>query len=373
MSDDKEGIKEQCLVISKGESRLQLIQSQEVLLTTVSLKTDKESELRAALPFALEEQLSEPVELLHFAWGCEIEEGRRPVAVISKRCMDKFHVEENVSCLLPESLALPWQPDSWSVLIVGERAIIRTGEYSGFGVLVAQLNEHLRFLMDKLPVDKIELWATDETVNLGFDTQVVITTHQAPSEAGLSDWFQQYGQPAKAFNLLTGAYATENKRLLNIKHWRIPAVLLLLLFVVNIGLTWQKTAQLKQQKKVLSEEMTNIFKKAFPDVKRIVNPRVQAEQKIKAMKGAQPRLSRREFTQIFSTVLQQLRQQGPLDLQTVIWKNGRLELQIEALSGSLFSTSKSRLKEQGIEMTIMNIEKMANNVRLKMTFQKVKS
>ena len=62
-----------------------LVPGTEVLTTSVDIPVKGGSRLHAALPYALEDQLAEDVDQLHFAPGTRRSSGRIPVAIVSRK------------------------------------------------------------------------------------------------------------------------------------------------------------------------------------------------------------------------------------------------------------------------------------------------
>lgn len=106
---------------------------------------------RAALPFAIEEQIAEPLEQVHIALGVETAPGIWLAGVVSHGLMAQWlgqlgnaglaNAELKRARLVPDVLALP-VPDTggWSVDLAGARALVRAGDGSGFAVPLAALD-----------------------------------------------------------------------------------------------------------------------------------------------------------------------------------------------------------------------------------------
>ncbi len=67
-----------------------LVPATDVLTTSVHIPIRGGAKLRAALPFALEENLADDVESLHFAAGKPRASGRLPVAIVAREKMDEW-------------------------------------------------------------------------------------------------------------------------------------------------------------------------------------------------------------------------------------------------------------------------------------------
>jgi general secretion pathway protein L len=118
----------------------------DVFLTEVKLPKLSSSQLLKAIPYALEEKLMEDAANLHFAIGKNEKDNILPVAVVSKKKMAAwqailngfFKQSPHLKMFLPETLALPWKPKEWTILVDKGMGLVRTGAQAGFAV---ELNE----------------------------------------------------------------------------------------------------------------------------------------------------------------------------------------------------------------------------------------
>ena len=81
---------EQAATAAGDHAVIVLVPAEDVLLTSVHIPARSQAKIRAALPFALEEDLADDVEDLHFAVGDRQENNRLPVAVVSREKMSRW-------------------------------------------------------------------------------------------------------------------------------------------------------------------------------------------------------------------------------------------------------------------------------------------
>ncbi|MEZ5670871.1 MAG: type II secretion system protein GspL [Thiotrichaceae bacterium] len=116
--------------IHENQQVIVLLPNTEILLTQVELPTVQRHRLQQAVPYALEEQLAEDIEQLHFALGIRDAEKRLSVAVMAQKHLDSYlnalgelHIVPNL--VLPEVLSLPLISDGWSLMLHRERVLVR--------------------------------------------------------------------------------------------------------------------------------------------------------------------------------------------------------------------------------------------------------
>ena len=121
----------------QGRQAIVLVPAAETLTTMVDLPVRSGARLRAALPYALEDQVAADVETLHFAAGDRYESGRRPVAVVEKSILEGWLalLEDagiEPSSLVPENYGLARIPGTMSVLVDDGCVMFNDGEETEF-------------------------------------------------------------------------------------------------------------------------------------------------------------------------------------------------------------------------------------------------
>ena len=96
----------------------------------------RERDYAKAIPFLVEEQLSQPIESLSFVVGDKDADGRLAVAVFETtkltHCIEQL-AEHSLSpvAMLPNYLLLPWQERCWSLLVLDDSVLLRSGYQNG--------------------------------------------------------------------------------------------------------------------------------------------------------------------------------------------------------------------------------------------------
>ncbi len=100
---------------------------------------------REALPFAIEDQIAEPLDQVHIALGSEVDDKTWLAGVVRHDLMRQWLIRLNEAgleraSLVPDALSLPVPgAGSWSVDLAGERAMIRAADATGFALPLAML------------------------------------------------------------------------------------------------------------------------------------------------------------------------------------------------------------------------------------------
>lgn len=122
-----------------------LVPTEQVRLLAVDLPLPSKAKRLVALPFAIEDQIAEPVESVHIALGEELGAKRYLVGVVRHDVMTRWVAIAEAAGLghavmTPDALFLPAVASgSWAVKLDGSRALIRAGDGTGFAVPATML------------------------------------------------------------------------------------------------------------------------------------------------------------------------------------------------------------------------------------------
>jgi general secretion pathway protein L len=265
-----------------------LAPGKDCLLTQVDVPGRSRQKLLRAVPFALEEQLSDEVENLHFAVSAAMVGGAWPVAVISKAYMETLQAAITeagleVQQVIPEMLAIPYTGSETSVLVENDVALVRTGSIAGYAVD----SDNLGMLLALQKVDENEqlpalhLFVPQD--NLQPDTADFIGETRVEPYSGDPLTVFATGVDAQAINLLQGDYGRAGDWARVLQPWRATAALLLAAVLVSNVVMGVDYLRLSGERDQLNAQIEETFKKALPDTRRIVNPRVQMQQQLDSL------------------------------------------------------------------------------------------
>ena len=133
------------LATSDVGSATVLVPSEHVLIVAVDLPLPTRRQRLSALPFAIEDQIADPIGEVHVALGEELEPRRHIAAAVRHSTMAEWVrrvMEAGLThcAIVPDALSLP-VPDegAWATQVSGDRVLVRTSEGTGFATSLAQL------------------------------------------------------------------------------------------------------------------------------------------------------------------------------------------------------------------------------------------
>jgi len=323
-----------------------LVPGVEVSLVEARVPGRNRQRLLRAIPYALEEQLATDVEELHFALGPVGEGDQYPVAVVERANMDAWTalLRENgiqAEQFIPETLALPTAA-GWSLMADGGTVLVRTGDTAGFVVDSENLPLLLSLLQLKQQAPETARVFGDAVIDLGDVDVEFMDERLQPLELLAHGWAQ-----GKGINLLQGVYSRREEWGRLLRPWAASAALLLagvILVGVTTGLNY---FHLSAQREQLSAEIEAVYRTAFPQAKRIVNPRVQMEQKLTQLRR-QAGGGNSDFLAMFAETADVVRAAKGINVHGASYRNGRLDLDLRADNLQILDSLKQSLVRGGL-------------------------
>ncbi len=327
------------LLIAPGET---------ITLRPVLLPSRKRATWARAVPYALEDQLADDIEALHFALGATPDGERLPVAVIAHTMLRAWldacgHTGLIPVAVIPEPLLLPWQEGDWSVLLESQRVVVRTGRWEGFATerdLWELLLKQALVEVGNVKPQRLRVWG-DPALALA-DTNLELQIEESAPE--LLRLFAAGYQPANTINLLQGSYSRQAHWDRWLRPWRAAAVL------ASLWLLGQGIAQLHEYWSLqrdliaLRTEMEQVFKDAVPGATRIVNPKVQLETRLRELRPSNTRSG------VFFKLLQQsgspLTRFPSVRLRGLSYRDGQLDLDLEGGNPAVLDQLRRQLNQQ---------------------------
>ena len=367
-----------------------LVPGVDVLLASVELPGLNRQRLARAVPFALEEQLASDVEELHFALGQRDDDGRIHNAVVAREKIAAWLEQLRAAGLqadvmLSEVLAVPREAANdagrhWSLLIDGARCLLRSDGQQGLAldldnlavVLQAALDEAGDDLPARLDVKvcgDVDFSASDHYRQLGetcaaAGIELVLQPQEDDGTLLLARGFDEKA----AINLLQGDYSRRGQLEKLLRPWR-PAVLLLgLWLVVQLGAMGLEYQRLSAQNEEMREQITTLYREAFPQARKVVNPRVQMERGLAKLRGGGG--AQMDLLGFIAKAGPILKATPGLKLRSLRYKENRLDIELEIGSLQTLDKLKQRLgDEAGLAVEIVSASSRDGKVESRIALQ----
>ena len=357
-------------------SRLLLIAPGEAItLHQVPLPSRKRSTWARAVPYALEDQVVEDIETLHFALASAPDGDFLPVAVVSRDTLRGWldacaQASLVPAALLPESLLLPWQEGDWSLLLDGQRAVVRTGRWDGFAterdLLELLLNQALVDAGDAKP-QRLRVWGhpPPALAEIGLDPLI---EDSAPEP--LSVLASAY-QPLAMINLLQGGYSPRAHWGRWLRPWRAAAALAGLWLLVQGVSQMHEYWSLRREQVALRAAMEQVYKEAVPGATRIVNPKVQLETRLRELRPTSA--SSGAFLELLYRGGQPLVSFTDVTLRGLSYRDGQLDLDLQGGNPEVLDQLQQKLNQQPGLQVEMRTTQREGQVESKVTLKRTTS
>lgn len=332
-----------------------LVPTDDLWLARAELPAVSRTRLARAVPYALEDWLVDEVEDLHFALG-ERSDAGVACAVVTRERVDGWleslaGVGIRPRALVPDALALPEPgPGEWTALAAGAQGpvVVRTGPEDGFTLEAEALAAVLSGALappggNELP-RRLRLWTDGETAPaLGEDVEVEV---EAAREGAMGLLARR---ATSGLNLLQGDYSPREDWMRRLRRWRLPAALAGVALLLHGGLlTWDYLA-LQSESRALKAEAETLIEEEFPEIGRVVDPRVQVRRVLENLRGS-GEIS--PFRRLVSTWGEVAAKREGIELQRLDYGDGVLELRATLADGAQLDELRRDLREAGVETQV---------------------
>jgi general secretion pathway protein L len=325
-----------------------LLDSSWIHLNHVQLPISNRQKMLRAVPFALEEQIADEVEDFHFVIGKTVADAGTPVAGIRRDQLEQIlaiFAEAGIypDAIIPDVLCLPGNTEQWCILQHQDRMLVEFDTSSGATIDA----ENLQFLLeaslagnDQHTPEKILLFQLDgetpaitaQALRDGIGGEAMPET-EMPEIIEVSYnthplvVFCGHYLDALPLNLLQGSYKPKRRNAGKWQRWRLAASLGLIWLGLYFGASVFELSQLRQKNDRLHVQIEQIYKKTFPDSKRIVNARVQMEQKLDELKGAGGAKDEGLLT-LLGESIDAVSKVSDVSVQSLSFRNNRMDIEL---------------------------------------------
>lgn len=363
-----------------------LVPSVDLLSTTVHIPARSNSKIKAALPFALEENLADDVENLHFAVGDRQENNRLPVAVVAKDTMDGWLKQLSdagiePAIMAPDSHGLAKIPGTLSVLIDDNNVIFNDGADTDFVmqnvkpsdvlVFAGQLGEtqnedeeksgHLLVFCTSeqeqhLSHEWIALRQELHSVDINILPDGVLPKLAVTVAAG------------HGVNLLQGRYGKKTEYASLFRPWKTAAMMLLGLCVIAMAMKGVAYYQLQQDESTLRAQFNAEYRLIRPnDTREIVDPVATVVSLRRSMGGS-------AAPQVFLPSLRELgaamAANSMAEIETISYRAGVIDLRLTAPDVATLDSIQKAVSASGqFQASIQSTDQIADKINGRIQIQ----
>lgn len=342
-----------------------LVDGAQVTLLLAELPVGDARTARQALPYAVEERLAQPLEQLRLAHA-PLSGGRFLVAAMARELAEGIVAALGEAGLrprqvVPEFCALPLAEAGWAIRIEGGQATVRSAGHAGIKIACDMLAPTIAQLRREFPATaRIDVYAEaaaratfPEAACAGLDVAWHAPLPDATALATLAA-----APPLSLVEGLSDPRLAARGRTL----WRAVAVLALVLACGWPALLAWQHALLENNLAALTADNSALFRHTFPAVTRVVNPRVQADQALAALRAGVREPSR--FLEWLARVDAVRAAAFPADAKVtgITYSAGQFELAIDVSDMSAVERVRAALLEAGLQAETLAAEAASERV-----------
>ncbi len=344
-----------------------IVPGTEIVHTHARVPVRSGSKLRQAVPYALEDQLADDVENLHFALGKRGSNDLIPVAVTARDNMRRWlALMENVGLrpqiIVSDSSCVPDTPDGYTVIVDGELIHVHGPEglelvFEGMGLDQVLELSGVHMGETESVSKPINLYLTreahDRNAELleflsgqlpGLNSRVMVDGSLAHLAAGMF--------AREATNLRQGEFAPRGSPEKLWKPWRWVAILAAAVLLVGLGGQGLELLMLRKQEQALDLKMRTVFEEVFPDVPLGGDPANQVRSLLSAMRSQAGNTD-----PVFLDALGALSEASQGDwngrIESASFRNGVLDLKILVPSVEVLERIRQNMEQAGAFVVVL--------------------
>jgi len=332
-----------------------LIPGEDVLTTTVKLPKKRRRQALKALPFLLEDSIASDVALEHLAVGPDNIQGETLVAITRKQQLrDLLQIFTMAGItphrMLPDYAMLRESPDTWQILVSGDRAMVRCPDGTGFTTPVTRLAQLLNAEPDP---ESGESNRSVRWIRSADASAPALPDNWQIDEQLISDPLQHLASQASnaPLNLLQDEFRVAQPDSWNWRPWATAAVLALVSIGIGLLETGLETARFNREFDRLRASMFELAKEALPEATLIRDPQTQLLIAWRQMPNGGA--GDAEFLPLLNRVSATISQQA-VTVRGIHFKDGSLTVALQGSSLQQLDNLRLQIEQLGLQAALLN-------------------
>ena len=360
-----------------------LASAAQILLAEPELPPGSGVKLARAVPFALEEQLTEDIDQLFFALGRRTAGGRTPVAVVSRSVLQGWITELSgagiePSAIYPDISLIPENPGQTVLWLEKSRLAVRRPGSLPFAVELTPVSEAL--VVAGVISDPLEQaseskalesailyvtradWARVQDEFEALAGRFATLKVQLLSEGPLP-WLARTLGSTDAVNLLQGEFARTTDYGVRWRQWRTAALLAGAFLAAHVAAGALQIHQANHETAALDTQIAQLFSQVMP-AETMQDPRRQMESRLERIRrsGAGPEYFLRTLQALSGAVTATPK----TNIDTLSYREQALDMKVTAPSVAALSQLSQLVSKQGLTAEIQSSTPVGSGVEAHM-------
>jgi general secretion pathway protein L len=365
--------------VSRTGKVVALAPATQILLTEPELPPGSGVKLARAVPFALEELLTEDIDQLSFAIGRRRPSGGTPVAAVSRAVLQGWISDLNAAGLQPLAIypdisLMPENPSQTVLWLEQGRLAVRRPGALPFAVELSPVSEALvvaGVIADplnttsepKVPESAVLYVTREDWARVQNEFEQLTEKFESLKVQLLPDgplpWLARSLAATDAVNLLQGEFARTTDFGARWRQWRTPAALAAGLLAVHVGAQALQIRQAKHEASALDGQIASVFSSTMPG-EAMQDPRRQMQSRLDRIRkaGAGPEY----FLRTLKVLGDAMAVTPKTDIDALSYREGSLDMKVSAPSLAALSQLSQFIGKQGMTAEIQSSTPVANGV-----------
>ena len=334
-----------------------LLPASEVVTLDAELPARAGAKLLQAVPYALEEQVADDIDELHFAIGPRGDDGRTPVAVVARAVMQSvedacasaglslqaLHAETALVGSMPGQLVVLLDGDEMHVCAPGARALSLPSQSPAESLAMArgdQPSETLGLLVFASSSDWEARGGEIDALRSQYASLKVQLLPQGPLP-----WLAQGLFNSAPINLLQGSFVPRRAAGGNDwRRWRVAAVLAAVLVVFSAGGNLWRARQLATAERNVDAALADAVRPLFPGDAGARDVRRRVLEQLAAVRGGG---SQGEFLPALAALAAARTASPDAEIKALGYRSGNFEVRLKARDAASIERIGAALRASG--------------------------
>lgn len=349
-----------------ADAHVWLVDGRHVQLTEAELPPGNQRVQRQALPYALEEQVLGAVDTLGFA-AHRLSETCLAAAVFDVAALDAQLAALAAAGLpvdqcVPDILCVPWRESTWTLLVDGDDAWLRTGSHTGARFARAQWRPFVAQALVGVDGERhLRVYGASEALLAeiaALSPALVIDPASRPGPVEVTALFAEGHAQGHVIDLL-GALPSRRRagEGSTRRWWRASAAAVVAAAIGHAGFMQWHVSALDMQVTAARQTTEAVFRDMFPHITRIEDVRAQAGQAL-ADAAAAATARGPSFVDLFAAAGQALSAHatGDMSFESASYGNGTLELRVRAKDMAMLEGYQQALGSADLPVQLLSVE-----------------
>lgn len=365
--------------VSRNGKVVALAPATQILLAEPELPPGSGVKLARAVPFALEELLTEDIDQLSFAIGRRRPSGGTPVAAVSREVLQAWISDLSAAgleplAIYPDISLMPENPGQTVLWLEKGRLAVRRPGALPFAVELSPVSESLvvaGVIADpldntsepKVPENAVLYITREDWAHVQNEFEQLIERFDSLKVQLLPDgplpWLARALAATDAVNLLQGEFARATNFGARWRQWRTAAALAVGLLAVHVAAQALQIRQAKHETAALDGQIASIFSAAMPG-EVIQDPRRQMQSRLDRIhkSGASPEY----FLRTLKILGDAMAVTPKTSIDALSYREESLDMKVSAPSLAALSQLSQFIGKQGMTAEIQSSTPVANGV-----------